>query len=91
MTYETPVPTPGASTWGWSVQDTSVVSAGAGEEGMTVHLSFSSTDGGFSPYEGDLLPTENLFQKIITALEAHADLTVTRAQRNYPTFQDITP
>lgn len=49
------------------------------------------TTGQFGSGEATVEEAEALFQKILSAVEAHPDLTVVDARRTYPTSQVVTP
>lgn len=66
-----------------AVQDTT----GTGEYPPQLEM----VTGQFGSGESTVEEAETLFQKILSAIESHPDLTVVDARRTYPTSQAVTP
>lgn len=83
MGYQTPTENTATSVANVSVTDTSVESE--------YPARISLTTGQFGSGDVSVEVTEDLFQKILDAIESHPDLTVSSATRAYRVDQTITP
>ncbi len=82
MPYETPAPNPATSVAVIAVRDTT---------GTEYQPQLELTTGQFGMGEATVEEAEALFQKIVTAIQAHPDLAVFDASRVYRVSQVVTP